>query len=85
MHSLKSIYYHVGSVVYLCQGFVAVGIGVDIDISTVRVNFLQEVAAVPNEAGLVLRSFPLKSCGNDVSETSSFFRRPLPILLPKAS
>ena len=53
MHSLKSIYYHVGSVVYLCQEFVAVGIGVDIDISTVRVDFLQEVAAVPNEAGLV--------------------------------
>ena len=27
MHSLKSIYYHVGPVVYLFQGFVAVGIG----------------------------------------------------------
>ena len=43
----------VGPVAYLCQGFVAVGIGVDIGISAVRVDFLQEVAAVPNEAGLV--------------------------------
>ena len=58
VHSLKSIYYHVGSVVYLCQEFVAVGIGVDIDISTVRVDFLQEVAAVPNEAGLVFEAVP---------------------------
>ena len=53
MHSLN-----VGSVVYLCQGFVAVGIGVDIDISTVQVDFLQEVAAVPNEAGLVFEVVP---------------------------
>ena len=41
----------VGPVAYLCQRFVAVGIGVEIGISTVRVDFLQEVAAVPNESG----------------------------------
>ena len=48
----------IGVVVYLCQGFVAVGIGVDIGISAVRVDFLQEVAAVPNEAGLVFEVVP---------------------------
>ena len=36
-------------VVYLCQGFVAVGIGVDIGISAVRVDFLQQMAAVPDK------------------------------------
>ena len=41
----------IGVVADLCQGFVAVGIGVDIGISAVRLDFLQEVAAVPNEAG----------------------------------
>ena len=41
----------IGVVAYLCQGFVAVGIGVEIGISAVRLDFLQEVAAVPNEAG----------------------------------
>ena len=51
MRSLKSIYYHVGPIVYLCQGFVAVGIDVDIGISAVWVDFLQEVAAVSNESG----------------------------------
>ena len=40
MRSLKSIYYHVGPIVYLCQGFVDVGIDVDIGTS-----------AVPNESG----------------------------------
>ena len=43
----------VGPVAYLCQRFVAVGIGVKIGISAVRLDFLQEVAAVPNEAGFV--------------------------------
>ena len=38
---------------YLCQRFVAVGLGVDIGIPSVRVDFLQEVAAVPNEAGFI--------------------------------
>ena len=46
----------VGPVAYLCQRFVAVGIGVDIGISAVRVDFLQEVAAVPNETGLVFEA-----------------------------
>ena len=41
----------VGRVMYLCQGFIAVRIGVEIGISAVRVNFLQEVAAVLNEVG----------------------------------
>ena len=43
----------VGPVAYLCQRFVAVGIGIDIGISAVRVDFLQEVAAVPNESGFL--------------------------------
>ena len=46
----------IGVVVYLCQGSVAFGIGVDIDISTVRVDFLQEVAAVPNESGFLFEA-----------------------------
>ena len=41
----------VGPIAYLCQGFVAVGIGVDIGIPAVRLDFLQEVAAVPDEMG----------------------------------
>ena len=53
MHSLKSIYYHVGPVVYLCQGFVVVGIGVDIGISAVpnESSFLFEAVFVVDEAG----------------------------------
>ena len=43
----------VGPVMYLCQGFVAVGVGVDIGIPAVRFDFLQEVAAVPNESGFL--------------------------------
>ena len=43
----------VGPVVYLCQRFVAVRIGVDIGIPAGRINFLQEVALVPSEAGLI--------------------------------
>ena len=42
----------------LRQRFVAVGIGVDIGISAVRLDFLQEVAAVPDEAGLVFEAVP---------------------------
>ncbi len=41
---------------YLRQGFVAVGIGVDISIPAVRMDFLQEVAAVPNEAGFLFEA-----------------------------
>ena len=48
---LVAFAFGIGVVVYLCQRFVAVGIGVDIGISAVRVDFLQEVAAVPNESG----------------------------------
>ena len=40
----------------LCQGLVAVGIGVDIGISAVRVDFLQEVAAVPNESSFLFEA-----------------------------
>ena len=40
-------------VVYLCQGFVAAGIGVDIGISAVRVDFLQQMAAVPDKCGFL--------------------------------
>ena len=46
----------IGVVAYLCQRFVAVGIGVDIGISAVRLDFLQEVAAVPNEAGFLFEA-----------------------------
>ena len=40
----------------LCQRFVAVGIGVDIGISAVWLDFLQEVAAVPNEVGFLFEA-----------------------------
>ena len=46
----------VGPVMYLRQGFIAVGIGVEIGISAVRLDFLQEVAAVPNEAGFLFEA-----------------------------
>ena len=46
----------VGPVAYLCQRFIAVGIGVDIGIPAVRVDFLQEVAAVPNESGFLFQA-----------------------------
>ena len=41
----------VNPVVYLCQGFVGIRIGIDIGIPVVRVDFLQQMAAVPNESG----------------------------------
>ena len=40
---LAAFAFFVGQVAYLCQGFVAVGIDVDIGISAVRLDFLQEV------------------------------------------
>ena len=46
----------VGPVAELCQGFVAVGIGIEIGISAVRLDFLQEVAAVPNESGFLFEA-----------------------------
>ena len=42
----------------LRQWFVGIRVGVDIGISAVRFDFLQEVAAVPNEAGLVFEAVP---------------------------
>ena len=50
---LAALAVFVGPVADLCQGFVAVGIGVEIGIPAVRVDFLQEVAAVPNESGFL--------------------------------
>ena len=46
----------IGVVTYLRQGFVAVGIGVEIGKPAVRVDFLQEVAAVPNESGFLFEA-----------------------------
>ena len=40
----------------LRQGFVGIRVGVDIGISAVRLDFLQEVAAVPNEAGFLFEA-----------------------------
>ena len=42
----------------LRQGFVRILIGIDISIPAVRVDFLQEATAVPNEAGLVFEVVP---------------------------
>ena len=53
---LETFSVFVGPVVYLCQGFVTVGIGVDIGISAVRVYFLQQMAAVPNESGFLFEA-----------------------------
>ena len=53
---LEAFSVFVGPVVYLCQRFITVGIGVDIGISAVRLDFLQEVAAVPNEADLLFET-----------------------------
>ena len=46
----------VGPVAELCQGFVAVRIGIEIGISAVQLDFLQEVAAVPNESGFLFEA-----------------------------
>ena len=46
----------VGPIMYLCQRFVAVGIGVEIGIPAVRLDFLQEVAAVPNESSFLFEA-----------------------------
>ena len=50
---LASFTFFVDLVVYLCQRFVAVGIGVDIGITAVRSGFLQYMAVAPNEASMV--------------------------------
>ena len=41
----------IGVVAYLRQGFVGILVGVEIGISAVRLDFLQQMTAVPNEAG----------------------------------
>ena len=46
----------IGVVAYLHQGFVGIRIGVDIGISAERLNFLQEVAAVPNKSGFLFEA-----------------------------
>ena len=46
----------VGPITYLCQGFVGIWVGVDIGIPAVRVDFLQQMAAVPNEAGFIFEA-----------------------------
>ena len=53
VHFLTAFAFGTGVVVHLREQFIAVGIGVDIGIPAVWVDFLQEVAAVPNEAGFV--------------------------------
>ena len=50
--------FFVGPVMYLRQRFVGIRVGVDISIPAVRVDFLQEMAAVPNEAGVVFEVVP---------------------------
>ena len=46
----------VGPVADLRQGFVGIWIGVDIGIPAVRLDFLQEVAAVPNKSGFLFEA-----------------------------
>ena len=46
----------VDPIMYLCQRFVAVGIGVEIGIPAVRLDFLQEVAADPIESGYLFEA-----------------------------
>ena len=43
-------------VMYLCQRFIAAWIGIDIGIPAVQVDFLQQMAAVPNEAGFLFEA-----------------------------
>ena len=65
----------------LCQRFVGILIGVDISIPAVRVDFLQEVAAVPDEAGFLFEAavcfqtaFAYPSAQGVVAVRPSFFR-----------
>lgn len=46
----------VGPVVYLRQGFVGIRGGVEIGIAAVRLDFLQEVVAVPNESDFLFEA-----------------------------
>jgi len=52
---LSAFAFFVGPVEYLRQWFVGIRVSVDIDMPAVRVGFLQEVAAVPNEAGFIFK------------------------------
>ena len=65
----------------LCQRFVGILIGVDISIPAVRVGFLQEVAAVPDEAGFLFEAavcfqtaFAYPSAQGVVAVRPRFFR-----------
>ena len=48
----------VGPIADLRQRFVGVWVGVDISIPAFRMDFLQQMAAVPDEAGLVVEAVP---------------------------
>ena len=48
----------VGPIADLRQRFVGILVSVDIGISAVRVDFLQQTAAVPNETGVVFEVIP---------------------------
>ena len=48
---LAAFSFFVGPVMYLCQRFVGVLVGIDISIPAVRADFLQQMATVPNESG----------------------------------
>jgi hypothetical protein len=43
----------IGPVVYLCQGFVGIRVVIDIGIPVVRVDFLQQMAAVSDKSGFL--------------------------------
>ena len=71
----------VGPIADLRQRFVGILIGVDISIPAVRVGFLQEVAAVPDEAGFLFEAavcfqtaFAYPSAQGVVGVRPSFFR-----------
>ena len=47
---LVAFTFFVGPVVYLYQGFVVVGIGIKLGIPAVRLDFLQQMATIPNKS-----------------------------------
>ena len=47
---LVAFTFFVGPVVYLYQGFVAGGIGIKLGIPAVRLDFLQQMATIPNKS-----------------------------------
>ena len=46
----------VGPVAYLRQGFVGIRVGIEIGISAVRLDFLQQMTAVPNKSGFLFEA-----------------------------